>query len=79
MPDGRGPFDPEIGSGAPAPTLVEMAEQQGCDAIIVGARGLDTLRSVLLESVSQGVLQGSRLPVTVVKQDAGPAEPDRGR
>lgn len=64
-------FDREIGSGEPAPTLVEMAELQGCDAIILGARGLGTLRSVLLGSVSQGVLQASRLPVTVVKQDEG--------
>lgn len=70
-------FDREIGSGAPASTLIEMAEQQGCDAIIMGARGLGTLRSALLGSVSQGVLQGSRLPVTVVKQVAGLTETDR--
>lgn len=61
------PFEREIGSGEPAPTLIEMAERQGCDAIILGARGLGVLRSALLGSVSQGVLHGSKLPVTVVK------------
>src|SRR5687767_9985352 len=28
------PFEREIGSGVPAPTLVEMAERHGCDAIV---------------------------------------------
>jgi len=69
------PFDRQIGSGAAAPTLIDMAQQQGCDAIIMGARGLGTLRSALLGSVSQGVLQGSRLPVTVVKDAVGVTEP----
>ena len=61
------PFEREIGSGEPAPTLIEMAERLGCDAIVLGARGLGVLRSALLGSVSQGVLHGSKLPVTVVK------------
>jgi nucleotide-binding universal stress UspA family protein len=61
------PFEREIGSGEPATTLIDMAERQACDAIILGARGLGVLRSALLGSVSQGVLHGSKLPVTVVK------------
>jgi nucleotide-binding universal stress UspA family protein len=51
-----------------------MAERHGCDAIILGARGLGALRSALMGSVSQGILHASRLPVTVVKHtDAGSA------
>lgn len=61
------PYEREIGSGEPAATLVEMAERHGCAAIIMGARGLGALRSTLLGSVSQGVLQTSKVPVTVVK------------
>ncbi|MFN0184257.1 MAG: universal stress protein [Aquabacterium sp.] len=61
------PFDREIGSGEPSPTLIEMAERHSCDAIILGARGLGVLRSALLGSVSLGVLHGWKLPVTVVK------------
>lgn len=61
------PFEREIGSGEPAPTLIQMAERHGCDAIILGARGLGVLRSALLGSVSQGILHASKLPVTVVK------------
>jgi nucleotide-binding universal stress UspA family protein len=49
------PFEREIGSGEPAAVVVDMAERHGCDAIVLGARGLGALRSALLGSVSQGV------------------------
>jgi nucleotide-binding universal stress UspA family protein len=61
------PFESEIGSGEPAPTLIEITERHGCEAIIMGARGLGALRSALIGSVSQAVLQSSRVPVTIVK------------
>ncbi len=61
------PFEREIGSGEPAPTVVDLAESHGCDTIIMGARGWGALRGALMGSVSQGVLQASNLPVTIVK------------
>lgn len=61
------PVESEIGSGEPAPTLMEMVERHGCEAIIMGARGLGGLRAALLGSVSSAVLQASRVPVTIVK------------
>lgn len=60
-------FEREIGSGDPAPTLIEIAGRYGCEAIILGARGMGALRGALLGSVSQAVLHASRLPVTIVK------------
>lgn len=67
-------YDREIGSGEPAATLVEIAQRHHCTAIVMGARGMGALRGVLLGSVSQGVLQRSAVPVTLVKHDpdAGP-------
>jgi len=67
-------YDREIGSGEPATTLVEIAQRHHCTAILMGARGMGALRGVLLGSVSQGVLQRSAVPVTIVKHepDAGP-------
>lgn len=61
------PFEREISSGEPAPTLIEIAQKHGCDAIIMGARGLGGLRAALLGSVSQAVLHTSPVPVTIVK------------
>jgi nucleotide-binding universal stress UspA family protein len=69
-------YEREIGSGEPVPALIEMAERHGCDAIILGARGLGALRSALMGSVSQGVLHASTLPVTIVKHaGCGSARP----
>lgn len=61
------PVESEIGTGEPAPTLIEMAQRQGCEAIIMGARGLGGLRAALLGSVSRAVLHVSQIPVTIVK------------
>jgi nucleotide-binding universal stress UspA family protein len=62
------PFEREIGSGEPAPTLIQIAERTHCEAIFVGARGLGALRGALLGSVSQAVLHTSKVPVTVVRR-----------
>ena len=63
------PYAREIGSGEVAATVVEMAERLRCDVIVMGARGLGSVRGVLLGSVSQGVLQRARVPVTIVKDE----------
>ena len=63
----RVPFEREVGSGDPAPAIVEMSERHGCSGIVMGARGLNVVRSALLGSVSQGVLHAARVPVTIVK------------
>jgi len=61
------PYEREIASGFPVSTLIEIAERHGCDAIIIGARGMGALRGALLGSVSLAVLHAARVPVTIVK------------
>lgn len=61
------PYEREIASGFVANALIEVAERYGCDAIVMGARGRGALRSALLGSVSQAVLQAAKVPVTIVK------------
>ena len=61
------PYEREIASGFAANALIDVAERYGCDAIVMGARGLGALRSALLGSVSQAVLQAAKVPVTIVK------------
>ena len=62
-------FEREIASGEPASTLIDIARRHGCDAIIMGARGLGVFRSALLGSVSQRVVQEAPVPVTIVKHE----------
>lgn len=69
-------FETEIGSGDPAPTLLEIAARFGCEAIVMGARGRSALHSALLGSVSQSVLQASPIPVTN-ESFLGAASPSR--
>ena len=60
-------FEREVRSGYAAPMLIEIAEDYGCEAIIIAANGKGTLRSALLGSVSQAILHASTMPVTIVK------------
>lgn len=60
-------FEREIASGDPAHTLVEIIERYGCDAVIMGARGMGQLRRAMLGSVSHEVLHAATVPVTIVK------------
>ncbi|WP_367066432.1 universal stress protein [Oryzisolibacter sp. LB2S] len=70
------PYETEIGLGSPAATLVDMVERCGCDALIVGARGMGGLRGAWLGSVSQDLVHHSPVPVTVVKHAEPQELPD---
>ncbi|MEG2878304.1 MAG: universal stress protein [Comamonas sp.] len=60
-------YETEVGLGEPAPTLVDMAERNGCDMIIIGAWGQGGVRRALIGSVSREVARLSNVPVTIVK------------
>jgi len=60
------PFATEERLDDAAATVVARAQALGCDAIIIGRRGLGALRSVLLGSVSSEVVRRSDLPVIIV-------------
>lgn len=69
------PYEIEVASGDPAHTLIDILENFGCDMVVMGARGLGTLRSALLGSVSHEVLHAAPVPVLIVKQPAEAEEP----
>lgn len=64
------PFECDIGAGDVAPTLLSIARARRCEGIILGDRGLGAVRSALLGSVSEAVLQAATLPVTVIRPAA---------
>ena len=57
----------EVARGDPAHTLIDILENFGCDMVVMGARGMGTLRSALLGSVSHEVLYAATVPVQIVK------------
>jgi nucleotide-binding universal stress UspA family protein len=62
------PYELEVASGDPAHTLIDILENFGCDMVVMGARGMGTLRSAMLGSVSHEVLHAAPVPVLIVKQ-----------
>lgn len=53
--------------GHPARVITKVAEEGNYDLIIIGSRGLGGIRKVVLGSVSNAVMQGTKVSVMVVK------------
>jgi nucleotide-binding universal stress UspA family protein len=56
--------------GHPADKIVEFAEQQGIEMIVMGTLGKTGLDRFLLGSVAENVVRHSKTPVLVVKGEA---------
>jgi len=57
----------EVQVGVPAEEIVEMANSEGFDLIVMGSRGLSPIAELLLGSVSERVIRISKCPVLIVK------------
>lgn len=57
-----------------AATILAQADEAGARVIVVGTRGLTGLKSLLLGSVSHGILQRADRPVLVVPSPATASE-----
>ncbi len=57
---------PEILEGPPADAILRVADARDTDLIVMGARGLGSVASLLLGSVSQKVIAHANCPVLVV-------------
>lgn len=55
-----------VANPAPVQGIVEYAENHDCDLIVMGRRGLGTVRG-MLGSVSYGILRATTIPVLTVK------------
>lgn len=55
-----------VRTGSIADAILSEADDLGAEAIVLGTRGLTGLRSLLLGSVSHGVVQHANRPVIVV-------------
>jgi nucleotide-binding universal stress UspA family protein len=60
----------ELVEGDAPDALLLVARSRGADLIVVGSRGLGSIRGALLGSVSRAVTKHAELPVLVVKREA---------
>lgn len=67
------PHVASVAVGDVVPMLLELLEQYGCEAVVMGSHGKGLVRSVLGSS-SHGMLERSPVPVTFVKP---PPEPEQ--
>ncbi|WP_373232952.1 universal stress protein [Cohnella sp.] len=54
-------------AGSPAEAIVDYALNNSCDLIMMGSRGLSSMREWMVGSVSHNVIQHSHIPVMIFK------------
>lgn len=64
----------EVAGGQPGTLLIELLENYGCEAVVMGARGMGDPEAAGLGSVAAALLAHSPVPVTVVR--VAPADAD---
>ena len=61
------PYEFHICLGDPAEVIVQYANEKECSEIVIGARGVGSLASLFLGSVTTKVIQLSDIPILLVK------------
>lgn len=56
-----------IAVGEPAETIIQFAQAQQCDQIVIGPRGLGVVTGMLLGSIASKLIHLSDIPVLLVK------------
>ncbi|MDA8254306.1 MAG: universal stress protein [Betaproteobacteria bacterium] len=56
--------------GDPAEVLAALADELGCDHIVMGTRGLGAISGIVLGSVTRKLLHLTRIPVICIKHPA---------
>jgi len=60
-------YDINILHGDPGPTIVDYANKEKFDMLVIGSRGLNVFQEMVLGSVSHKVVKRANCPVLVVK------------
>ncbi len=64
------PYRSVVADGRAAAVLLDVAEREAAELVVAGRRGLNTLGELVLGSVSQSLVHGSRRPVVLVPGEA---------
>jgi len=61
--------EPKLSEGKPSSVIVKMAEAEDIDLIIMGCRGLDSVRCFFLGSTTREVAETCNRPIMIVKAE----------
>lgn len=61
------PIASRLLEGSPSRRIVEYAESEDCDLVVMGTHGRGGIDRLLLGSVAEGVVRGSSVPVLTVR------------
>ena len=64
---GKIPYQHHIGVGEAAEVIARYAKEKGCDQIVMGTRGMNSVSNALLGAVATQVIHVSPVPVLLVK------------
>ena len=59
----------KVETGNPSERILALAEEEACDAIVIGSRGLSGIAEFVLGGVSSTVAQCAHIPVVIVKSE----------
>ena len=65
-------------SSTPGPEIVRIAEEQGCDLIVMGTHGPNDANRLFAGSVAQYVLANSTVPVMLLRVPREASQPEFG-
>lgn len=60
-------YEVKIFNGYPGPTIIEYANDEAVDLLVIGSRGLNAFQEMVLGSVSHKVVKHVNCPVMIVK------------
>ena len=60
-------FDAHVLSGNPAEVIADFSREYHCDLIVMGTRGMGTIKNLLLGSVASKVIHLTEKPLLLVK------------
>lgn len=61
------PFDAHVRTGNPAEVITDFSREYHCDLIVMGTRGMGTIKNLLLGSVANKVIHLTEKPLLLVK------------
>jgi len=76
-PDPQIRYEHRILDGAPSDAIVDLAEREKADLIVMGTHGRSGLKRLLMGSVAEAVVRRAPCPVMTIKQP-GEAEAESG-